>query len=84
MAIDAPAHRLINFAPHSMRLAHFAVAARALNSSPKMGLVSEKNVGVLFKPVDSPPRRLFAPFRKSRQLLNLCALGFDRGMADHA
>ena len=84
MAVDAPPHCLIYLASHSVRLADVTVTRRAFNAASRVRFVREEHVSLAFKPVDAFPRRLLFAIRERRQLLNLCAIGFDRLVAAHA
>ena len=71
MAVDAPAHRLIYFAPNSMQLANLTVTSCAVDSGSFVRLVREEYVGLGFKPVHPLPRRLFLSLAIGRELLDL-------------
>src|SRR5215467_7642152 len=84
MAVDAPAHSLIHFAPYAVRLTHVTVASRTLHARARVRLVSEESISLALEPVDTFPGRLLFPVREGSQLLYLRAIRLDRLMARHA
>ncbi len=83
VAIDAPAHRLINFASHSLHTADVAVTLLATDASANVRLVSEVCVGFPFEPVDPHPRGLLAARGEGGELLHLRAFGLYALVAEH-
>ena len=77
MAVHAPTHRLVYFAPYSMHLANLTVTCRALDTGPDVRLVRVVGVRFRFDPVHALPRGLLFSLGEPRQLLNFRALGLD-------
>ncbi len=84
VAIHAPAHGLINFAPHSSHTAYVAVTLLATDLGADVRLVSEVCVRLFFEPVDPHPRGLFAACGERGELLHFCAFGLYAFVTEHA
>jgi hypothetical protein len=84
MAVHAPSHRLIYFAPYSMHLSDLPVTRCTLDSCANVGLVRVKGVRFGFEPVHATPRRLLFSFCEPRKFLNLRTFSLDRFVATHA
>lgn len=77
VAVDAPSHRLIHFATHSMHLSNLAMTRNAFEPRAYVGLVRVENICLGFVPVHSTPRRLLLALGECCQFLNLPAFGQD-------
>lgn len=84
VASDAPAHRLINLASHSLHTADVAVTLLATDASADVRLVSEVCVGFPFEPVDPHPSGLLASRGEGGELLHLSAFGLYALVTEHA
>src|SRR6185295_10057886 len=58
MALDAPTHRLIHFAAHSVHLSDLAVTRRAFEPRLDVRLVRVKHICLGLVPIHTSPRRL--------------------------
>lgn len=84
MALDAPAHRLIYFAAHSVHLSNLAVTRRAFESRLDVRLVRVENIRLGLVPIHPSPRGLLLALGESRELLHLGAFGHYRFVTSHA
>src|SRR6185295_633782 len=84
VAIDAPTHRLIYLAAHSVHLSNLAVTRRAFEPRLDVRLVRVENICFGLVPINPAPRRLLFALGKCREFLHLGAFGHDRFVTSHA
>jgi len=84
VALDAPTHRLIYLATHSMHFAYLAVTRRAFEPRFDVRLVRVEHICLGLVPIHPAPRRLLFALGEGCQFLHLGAFGHYRLVTSHA